>query len=112
MLEFFGGVPEIIVPDNLRSGVVRVCRYDPEINLAYKQWADHYGTVIMPARPRKPKDKSKVEGACRLLSGGYWQRLLPRGTQQVCCSRISTAVVSRSLKAPGEASLKESRNPS
>ena len=61
MLEFFGGVPEIIVPDNLRSGVTKACRYDPDTNPAYAQWADHYGTVIIPARPRKPKDKAKAE---------------------------------------------------
>ena len=67
MLEYFGGVPSLIVPDNLKSGVVRACRYDPEINPAYKQWADHYGTVIMPARPRKPKDKSKVEVGVQIV---------------------------------------------
>ena len=67
MVEFFGGVPEIIVPDNLRSGVARACRYDPVINPAYQQWADHYGTVIIPARPRKPKDKAKAENAVGIV---------------------------------------------
>ena len=61
MLEFFCGVPSLIVPDNLKSGVTKACRYDPEMNPAYGQWANHYGTVIMPARPCKPKDKAKVE---------------------------------------------------
>ena len=61
MIEFFCGVPDLIVPDNLKSGVVAACRYDPIVNPAYQQWANHYGTVIMPARPRKPKDKAKVE---------------------------------------------------
>ena len=61
MLEFFGGVPEIIVPDNLRSGVRRACRYDPDTNPSYAQWANHYGTVIIPARPYKPRDKAKAE---------------------------------------------------
>ena len=61
MLEFFGGVAALIVPDNLKSGVTRACRYDPDTNPAYAQWANHYGTVMMPTRPRKPKDKAKVE---------------------------------------------------
>ena len=67
MLEFFGGVPEIIVPDNLRSGVSRACRYDPDTNPSYVQWASHYGTVIIPARPRKPKDKAKVEVGVQIV---------------------------------------------
>ena len=67
MLEFFCGVPEIIVPDNLRSGVSRACRYDPEANPAYLQWANHYGTVVIPARPYKPKDKAKVENAVQVV---------------------------------------------
>ena len=67
MLEFFGGVPEIIVPDNLRSGVSRACRYDPDINPEYARWADHYSTVVIPARPSKPRDKAKVENAVQLV---------------------------------------------
>ncbi len=67
MLEFFCGVPEIIVPDNLRSGVTKACRYDPDINPAYLQWANHYGTVIIPARPYKPKDKAKAENAVQIV---------------------------------------------
>lgn len=60
-LSFFGGVPELIIPDNLRSGVSKACRYDPEINPSYQQLAAHYGVAILPARPYKPKDKAKVE---------------------------------------------------
>ncbi|MBI2433390.1 MAG: IS21 family transposase, partial [Candidatus Hydrogenedentes bacterium] len=60
-LAFFGGVPAIIVPDNLRSAVSASCRYEPEINLSYQQWAEHYGCAIIPARVRKPQDKAKVE---------------------------------------------------
>lgn len=65
-LEFFGGGPELLVPDNLRSGVTRACRYDPDPNPAYLDLARHYGTAIMPARVRKPKDKSKAEGGVLL----------------------------------------------
>lgn len=60
--EFFGGVTELTVPDNLRSGVSKAHRYDPDINPTYHEWARHCGTAIMPARARKPKDKAKVEG--------------------------------------------------
>lgn len=60
---FFGGVPEIIVPDNLKTGVTKPCYYEPEINPTYHKMACHYGTVIIPTRVVKPKDKAKVESA-------------------------------------------------
>lgn len=60
-LEFFQGVPAVIVPDQPRSLVRKPCRYDPELNPQYAEFADHYGTSIVPARPRKPRDKAKVE---------------------------------------------------
>lgn len=60
-LEFLGGVPSLIVPDNLRSGVSSACRYDPDANPTYAEMAAHYGTAILPARVRKPQDKAKVE---------------------------------------------------
>ncbi len=59
--EFFGGVPAIVVPDNLRSGVTRADRYEPEINRTYAELATHYGCAVIPARPYKPRDKAKVE---------------------------------------------------
>jgi transposase len=59
--EFFGGCPEIIVSDNLRSAVTKVHRYEPDVNATYQEMAAHYGTVIIPARPYKPRDKAKVE---------------------------------------------------
>jgi transposase len=62
-LEFFGGVPRAIVPDNLRSGVSRACRYEPDINPSYQDFAEHYELAILPARVRKPRDKAKVEVA-------------------------------------------------
>lgn len=57
----FGGVPELVVPDNLKAGVTSACYYEPEVNPTYQEMARHYGTVILPARVRKPRDKSKVE---------------------------------------------------
>lgn len=59
--EYLDGVPEVIVPDNLRSGVNKPCRYEPELNATYQDLADHYGVAVIPARVRKPKDKAKVE---------------------------------------------------
>lgn len=62
--EFLGGVPAITVPDNLRSGVKTPDRYEPVINQSYRELASHYGTCVIPARVRKPRDKAKVEVAC------------------------------------------------
>ena len=62
-LTFIGGIPEIIVPDNLKSGVSKPCYYEPDINPTYYRFASHYNTVIIPARIFKPKDKAKVESA-------------------------------------------------
>lgn len=59
--EFFGGVAQIIVPDNTKTGITHPCRYEPDINPTYQEMATHYGTVVIPTRPSKPKDKAKVE---------------------------------------------------
>ena len=65
MFRFFGGVPRLVVPDNLKSGIHRASFYDPEINRSYGMMASHYGVGILPARPRKPRDKAKVEAGVR-----------------------------------------------
>ena len=62
-MEFFGGVSEVWIPDQLRSAVRGPHRYDPDINRTYAELAEHYDAVVIPARPGKPKDKAKVEGA-------------------------------------------------
>jgi transposase len=62
-LEFFGGAPAILVPDNVRSGVTAAHRYEPELNPTYQDFARHYGIAVLPARSRKPRDKAKVENA-------------------------------------------------
>jgi len=59
--EYFGGVTEILVSDNLKSGVSKACRYEPELNPTYHDMAQHYCTSIIPARPARPKDKAKAE---------------------------------------------------
>jgi transposase len=53
-----GGVPRLVVPDNTRSGVSRACRYEPDLNRSYHELAMHYGVAVLPARPRKPRDKT------------------------------------------------------
>src|SRR5438105_11411081 len=54
-------VPRLLIPDNLRTGVSRACRYDPDLNPTYQEFAMHYDVGVVPARPRHPKDKAKVE---------------------------------------------------
>ncbi len=73
--EFIDGVSSIVVPDNLRSGVSRACRYDPDVNPSYQQMAAHYGTAIVPARPRKPKDKAKAEVGVQIIERWILARL-------------------------------------
>ena len=73
--EFFGGVPELVVPDNLKSGVTKACRYDPDVNAAYQQLAAHYGIAIVPARPYKPKDKAKAEVGVQIIERWILARL-------------------------------------
>ena len=68
MLEYFGGVPQIFVPDNLLSGVTKPDRYEAGVNRSYQDLAEHYGTCVIPARVRKPKDKAKVEAGVLLAS--------------------------------------------
>jgi transposase len=76
--EFGGGVPELVIPDNLRSGVTRACRYEPELNPTYQDLAMHYGVAVMPARVRKPRDKAKVEAGVQLVQRWILARLRHR----------------------------------
>lgn len=62
-LEYYGGCPKCIVPDNLKSGVKSDCYYDPEINRTFADMAEHYNVAVVPARAGKPRDKAKVENA-------------------------------------------------
>ena len=65
--EYFKGVPRAVVLDNLKAGVSKPCRYEPDINPTYHDMAVHYGTAIIPARVAKPKDKAKVEAAVQVV---------------------------------------------
>jgi len=64
--EYFECAPHIEVDDNLKSAVSKACRYDPDLNRTFTEFAQHYGVAVVPARPRKPKDKAKVENAVLL----------------------------------------------
>lgn len=81
-LAFFGGVPAAIVPDNLKSAVSRAHRYEPELNPAYQDFAEHYAIAILPARVRKPRDKAKVEAG--VLVAERW--ILARLRDRTCFS--------------------------
>jgi transposase len=74
-LEHLGGVPEAIVPDQLRSAVSAPCRYEPGVTRAYEDFARHYGTAILPARPAHPRDKAKVEVAVQVAERWIVARL-------------------------------------
>jgi transposase len=65
--EYFAGAAAITVPDNTKTAVIRACRYEPELNRTYAEMAAHYGTVIIPARPRKPRDRAKGENAVQVV---------------------------------------------
>jgi transposase len=68
--QFLGGLPELLVPDNLKTGVKSPCRYEPEINPTYQSLADHYQVSVLPARVRKPRDKAKAENG--VLQAERW----------------------------------------
>ena len=67
-LEFFGGVPRLLVPDNLKSAVTKACRYEPLLNRRYQELLEHYGTAALPARPYHPRDKAKVEVGVQIVA--------------------------------------------
>jgi transposase len=77
-LSYFGGVPEMVVPDNPRALISHPDRYEPGLNRAALECARHYGTVMLPARPRKPQDKAKAEVAVSVSEG------IAAGDYEIC----------------------------
>jgi transposase len=73
--EFFGGVPRLVVPDNLKSGVTEACRYEPLLTRTYTEMLAHYRTAALPARPYKPRDKAKVEVGVQVVERWILARL-------------------------------------
>lgn len=66
-LEYFGGVPRIIIPDNIKTGITSPHLYEPDINRTFQEMAEHYGVAVVPARPAKPRDKAKVETGVQIV---------------------------------------------
>lgn len=89
-LEYIGGVPLVVVPDNTKTAVNRPCWYDPDINLTYQDLAQHYGLAVIPARRGKPKDKAKVE--CGVLIAERWILAALRHHIFFSLSEVNTAV--------------------
>jgi transposase len=89
-LAFYGGAPGAFVPDNLKSAVDRAHRYDPDINRAYVEFAEHYGVAILPARVRKPRDKAKVENAVQNVERWILARL--RNRQFFSLTELNAAI--------------------
>jgi transposase len=91
MLEFFGGVPMILVPDNCKTAVVRNGGWnDQKLNTVYHEMAEHYGTAIIPARVRKPKDKPNAEGSIGIIS--TWITAALRNEQFFSLSELNEAI--------------------
>jgi transposase len=78
MLDFLGGVPKAVVPDNLKAGITTPSRYEPGVNRTYQDLAAHYDFVVLPARPYKPRDKAKVEAAVGIVERYILGRLRNR----------------------------------
>jgi transposase len=74
-LSHLGGVPKIVVPDNLKSAITKASRYEPDINQAFEDFANHYGFVVIPTRVKKPKDKAQVENEVRLIYNRVYAKL-------------------------------------
>jgi len=102
--EFFKGVPRCVVPDNLRSGVTKAHRYEPEINTTYQELANYYGCAVIPARVYRPKDKPKVEVGVQGI-----QRWVLAPLRDVSFFSIETInqAISPLLKAYNERSFQE-----
>jgi len=82
--EFYGALPEIVVPDNPKTGVISACRYEPTLNPSYADLAAHYGVAVVPARVRKPRDKAKVENAVQQVERWILAPLRERTFFSVC----------------------------
>lgn len=89
-LLFLGGVPLALVPDNLKSAIIKASRYEPDVNRAMEDFANHYGTVVIPTRVRKPQDKALVENRVHLTYTHVYARL--RNQQFFSLTDLNTAL--------------------
>jgi transposase len=98
---FFGGVPARIVPDNLRTGVDKPDLYDPKINRSYADLAAHYGTLVDPARSRKPRDKARIERPMPYIRDSFW-----RGREFTSLAEMQAAAVAWCTEVAGRRSCR------
>ena len=91
--KFFGGVTRILIPDNLKTGVYQAFWYNPVINKTYHEMAEHYGTAVIPARVRKPKDKPNAEGAVGVIS--TWILAALRNQKFFSLSTLNEAILEK-----------------
>jgi transposase len=89
----FGGVTRILTPDNLKTGILKVSRSETIINRAYQEMAEHYGTAVIPARPKSPKDKSTVEGTVGIIS--TWILAALRNQQFLSLHELNAAIAGK-----------------
>jgi hypothetical protein len=87
---YIGGVPDAIVPDNLKAAVTKSNRYEPTLNETFADFADHYGTTILPARAYHPRDKALVEGAVKIIYGRIYEPLRKKIYHSL--SELNTAI--------------------
>ncbi len=87
---YFEGVPALLVPDNLRSGVSKAHRYEPDLNPTYLELANHYGVAVVPARVRKPRDKAKAETGVQIVE--RWILAALRHQTFFSLSELNTAI--------------------
>jgi len=74
-LKSIGGVPSSLVPDNLKAAIIKANRYEPDVNRVLEDFANHYGTTILPARVQKPQDKALVENQVKLIYSRVYAKL-------------------------------------
>lgn len=92
-LVHFGGAPQVLVPDNLKAAIVKANRYDPDINRALEDFANHYNLTVIPARVRKPRDKALVENQVKLIYARVYARL--RNEQFFDLQSLNTAIAQK-----------------
>jgi transposase len=95
-LQSLGGVPKVLVPDNLKSAVTRASRYEPTINQILEDFANHYNMSVVPTRARKPKDKALVENQVKLIYNRVYARI--RNQQFLSLVQLNNAIKEYTLK--------------
>ena len=90
-------MPKLLVPDNTKVAVIKACLYEPQVNRTYAEMASHYDTAILPARPRRPRDKAKVEVAVLIIERWLLGRLRHRRFHRLAELNIAIGELMRQL---------------